>query len=403
MTFPVEASPEGVLDPLAALSRPSGNPDAVAHAGQLYNAAGSELGGVSNHLSSAVDGVVGSAWVGRAGGSAREAITGRAARYDTFATRATDAAGVLAECAARWRGALGSYEHARRMADEAVSDEVTFKRQAEREAQQLSASGDQGAANAKLEAAERYTSPLRRRSVAMAQEAIADYDRATKQAVGKLSHLAHTVPEVTGGVAGGAAGGGVTAGPRTGSGSRSEASNAEQMTNYVVGGTGGLAIGKAEGVAKYLSKEGEGGLPKALRDKWKTRAARLGKGGAALSFVAGGATQWMRDQRLHPNMETGERVGRAVAEGGSAAGGAAIGALIGTAICPGAGTIVGGMIGGAIGGAAATRYNDKYIVKPVGDFAGDAEDWVNDKASWVNHKMQDFPGWAKHTWESLVH
>ncbi|MFC0672405.1 WXG100 family type VII secretion target [Brachybacterium hainanense] len=90
-------------------------------------------------------------------------------------------------------------------------------------------------------------------------------------------------------------------------------------------------------------------------------ASRLSRvlGPVGLVATAGfaGWDRWEQDS-ADPSLSTGERITRAVVDGGANAagaglgawGGAAGGAALGTMICPGIGTVVGGVIGGIAGG-----------------------------------------------------
>lgn len=85
----------------------------------------------------------------------------------------------------------------------------------------------------------------------------------------------------------------------------------------------------------------------------------LGPVGAVLTAGFAGWDRWEQDAS-DPSLSTGERITRAVVDGGANAGGAALGAwggaaggaAIGTLICPGVGTVIGGAIGGIVGGLA---------------------------------------------------
>lgn len=85
----------------------------------------------------------------------------------------------------------------------------------------------------------------------------------------------------------------------------------------------------------------------------------LGPIGAVITAGVAGWDRWEQDS-ADPSLSTGERVTRAVVDGGANAlggglgawGGAAGGAAIGTMIFPGVGTVIGGVVGGVIGGLA---------------------------------------------------
>ncbi|EWS79568.1 WXG100 family type VII secretion target [Brachybacterium phenoliresistens] len=87
----------------------------------------------------------------------------------------------------------------------------------------------------------------------------------------------------------------------------------------------------------------------------------LGPVGAVVTGGFAGWDRWEQDAS-DPSLSTGERVTRAVIDGGANAaggglgawGGAAGGAAIGTMICPGVGTVIGGAVGGIIGGLAGS-------------------------------------------------
>jgi len=83
----------------------------------------------------------------------------------------------------------------------------------------------------------------------------------------------------------------------------------------------------------------------------------LGPVGAVVTGGFAGWDRWEQDS-ADPSLSTGERVTRAVVDGGANAvggglgawGGAAAGAAIGTMIFPGVGTVIGGAVGGLLGG-----------------------------------------------------
>jgi hypothetical protein len=148
----------------------------------------------------------------------------------------------------------------------------------------------------------------------------------------------------------------------------------------------------------------------ATRAELAARAAKLGKGGAALAIVTAGVGQYFADAN-NPNLDGSERAGRIIAQSAtvgtaSAAGawaGAAGGAAIGTAICPGVGTVVGGVVGGIVGGGIAGGVVDHFndaVVNWAGDFSntvedvgGDVVDGAKDLVSGAGDVLDDITPW----------
>lgn len=371
MTYPT-TSPDSlhapVSDPLAGLPRPQGNPGTVQSAGQSYQAAGQELDSLSRRLTQSANGTVGQAWIGRAGASCQQSVGGLSNAYQEAAQDAQDAAGALLECAQKWRGALDDYDRARRLADQAVEEETAHRERAEREAQEASASGDEGRASVVRSSAATYQSQGRMQAQRMASAAIHDFDAATQAACGKLDSVGASVKS--------------------------------WMTALSV--TGGGALGALQKIYEYgstrwvrhipgyVTSKGEYIPPKGyvpdnrMRSKWARHAKGLKLAGNTVAFATAGVSQWAADQRKHPDMETDERVGRAVAQGatvgvGGAAAGAALGSAVGSVV-PVAGTAVGFVVGGVAGyfiGEGIDSINDG-AVDAVGNAFDAAGDWVSD-------------------------
>lgn len=178
-----------VSDPLAGLPRPTGEPETVERAGHAYLGAGEELGRASHRLTGSVQGVVGGAWVGAAGLSCERTVTALAEVPATGGKQAHEAATALLACGNHWRAALDKYDHARRLANEAMAEEAEYLQRADAQADQHAAAGDPAAAEAIRAEAASYQSPLRSRAIQLAREAIAEHDRATLQSAGHLEAI----------------------------------------------------------------------------------------------------------------------------------------------------------------------------------------------------------------------
>lgn len=366
-----------VSDPLAEWPQPAGNPAQVQAAKNQLDTAAGKLEGTSSALTGAVGGVVGQAWVGRASASCSEAVGQVATKYGNAATYADDAAATLAECARRWEAALGKYAEARRLATTAMDEEREFKQRTYTEAAEYSTSGDEPQAQARRDAAETYSSPLRMRAISMAREASSEFDAATQQAIGKLDAAAHDL---------------------TAAGALTSPSQTEKNV-ATLGTAGGIILGHYKGGTDLFSGNWYSSRTSRwvadrhpMRDvvqrgalvgdeaasKLKTAGKVLGRSGTTLGLATSFAGQWRKDSRRHPNMATDEQAARATTEGVSAAagstGGAYAGAAIGTMICPGVGTAIGGIVGGGVGGWAATQINDG-AVDAVGDAVENLWPW----------------------------
>lgn len=395
MTYPATAPGSlqaPVSDPLGGLPRPQGNPDAVQSAGRSYQAAGQELDAISGRLNQSASGVVGQAWIGRAGASCEATTSGLAKAYVKAGQDAQEAAGALQTCAQKWRSALQEYDRARRLADQAVEEETGHRERAEREAQAASGSGDEGRASAVRSSAATYQSQSRGQAQRIASAAIGDFDAATQQACGKLDSIGTSIKNWMTALS--VAGGGVL-------------SALEKVHQYG-------AERWVKNVPGYFKSNGEwvprqGYVPdREMRSKWGRRAKGLKYGGYALATGTASVSQWAADQRKHPNMETDERVGRAAANGATAGlGSAVVGGLAGSAasagsaalmgatmgsVVPGVGTAVGLVVGGAVGyftGEAISKHNDAIV-----NAAGDAADAAGDAVGSATEAVGDAAGSA---------
>lgn len=366
-----------VSDPLAEWPQPMGNPGQVQAAKNQLDRAAGKLEGTSSALTGAVGGVVGRAWVGRASASCSQAVGQVASKYGNAATYADDVSAVLGECSRRWEAALEKYAEARGLANTAMEDEREFKQRTYTEAAEYSAGGDEPQAQARRNAADTYSSPLRMRAIARAREATYEFEATTQQAIGKLDAAAHDL---------------------TAAGALTSQSQIEKNI-ATLGTAGGLILGHYKSGTDLFSGNWYNSRASRwvadrhpMRDvvqrgalvgdeasaKLSTAGKVLGRGGTVLGVATSFAGQWRKDSRRHPNMAADEQAARATTEGLSAAagstGGAYAGAAVGTMICPGVGTAIGGVVGGAVGGWAATQINDG-AVDAVGDAVENLWPW----------------------------
>lgn len=182
--IPAGQAPAG--DPLAGLPMPPWHPEPLRAAAAAQRAAAAELGGVAQRLSDAVAGTVGSVWLGVAAASCGSLGGRLAGAHHAAARHAGAAAQALAACAAAWEQAQGRYQQARRMADEALREEQAHR--------------DTAPTDAWLAGAhDGYASPLRPRAVALARQAIDEFQLAARTAASALdAHarvLAPTPPQ----------------------------------------------------------------------------------------------------------------------------------------------------------------------------------------------------------------
>lgn len=152
-------------------------------------------------------------------------------------------------------------------------------------------------------------------------------------------------------------------------------------TSYIpFGGPGAAAKEMYKRAGEIFAHGGEDAIVPWLRNAYKLRSASrlLGPLGSAATGVFAAADRWAEDAG-DPSLSTGERVTRAVVDGGAnvaggaagawagAKGGAALGAAVGS-IFPGPGTAIGGVIGGVVGGVAGGIAGS--------GFANSAIDWI---------------------------
>lgn len=364
MTYPMNdvyaAAP--ITDPLAGLPRPEGRPEAMRRAGHAFEGAGEEIENTSHRLKRSVGEVVGGVWLGKAGSSCEQAVTHVAEAYSNVAGYNKQAGHSLGACANWWEAALVKYDHARQLANQAMEDEADNRRRMEDKAQQLQSSGDLNQASSlRLEAAS-WQSPQRDRARRQAQEAIQDFDQATQRTRGELDSIDAGVKTALKAAA-------LGAGLLIGTGSRlgdAKFVDRPKVAKSLGGSRYGGKLADATGWSKWLKGT-----------KW------LGPVGDMVGIGIAGHSQWRTDMRKHPEMETDERVGRAVAQAGTvglggAVAGAAAGAAIGSVV-PVAGTAAGAVVGAAIGAVAATG---------VGEVAGDWIDKHNDAAvEWTGNQF----------------
>lgn len=371
-----------VQDPLVGIPRPKGNPWMVFERARAFTGAGNELTSVHERLNGSVQGTVGASWIGRAGSSCREAVRAHASEYAKAGTQAHEAGSALAECANRWQSALWDYDRARTHANEAMEDEIAYRERAQREADAAQSSGDEGRASVIRSAAESYESPQRSAATRTASAAIHDFNAATEQACGKLDALGAPIRAAINRV-------GVASGVMLGPSQRLAEHAADHWVRHVPGKVGSDGKLRGNHVNGEYVKPGGVVPDDEMRDLWAKRAAAMKYGGHVIGFATAGGSQWLTDTRSHPDMDTDERVGRAVTAGTTAAvggavgsmagraGGAWAGAAIGTLICPGPGTVIGAVIGGlvgGIGGGVAGGWAAGKLDDPVVDEIGNLTD-----------------------------
>jgi hypothetical protein len=182
----------GAGDPLAGLPRPPGSPGVASGAARKYTAAATQLDASAQRVLKAVNGVVGSEWLGQGAASASRCTVALAAVYSQAAQAAHSSGASLTAFGTALTQAQSLWDRARTMADQAMSDESSYRSNAETQAQQLdkqAATGNIGAAHAAAsvrEDAASYSSPLRSRAVAMATQARQDAQTAASTAAGRL-------------------------------------------------------------------------------------------------------------------------------------------------------------------------------------------------------------------------
>jgi hypothetical protein len=187
-------------DPLAGLPRPLGDPGASSSAGRRYTAASEQLNTAGRHILSVVQSLVGGDWVGMGSSSAVGCTVALAGAYTRTAEAARTAGSGLTHFSTSLAHAQAQWDHARRLASQAVQDEQSYVVNAERQAQTLdtqAATGNIGAAHAAASIrsdAASYVSPLRARSVSMATQARQDATQAGQRAAGMVGDATAMVP-----------------------------------------------------------------------------------------------------------------------------------------------------------------------------------------------------------------
>lgn len=175
-------------DPLAGLPRPGGSPAGVTATAAAHRAAGEQLGAQAHAVGGLLQSLVGSGWSGPASSSA----LGYALLLTTSLARAGDAARQMSQALSGYASALEAaqsrWDHAARLGQAALDEEVSHRASAERSAGELetqAAAGDAVAAHLAAQirsAAMDYTSPLRARAVAEAGAAQLDAQTAARAA-----------------------------------------------------------------------------------------------------------------------------------------------------------------------------------------------------------------------------
>ena len=175
-------------DPLAGLPLPPWHPEPLRRAAAAQRAAAGALGGVASRANAAVAGVAGSAWIGAAASSCGQLVARLGAAHDATARDADAVAAALEACAAAWERAHGTYQQARRLADEALREE-----QAHHAAARAAAADPLAGLAAGGQVA--HASPLRPRAAALARQAIDEVQQAARLAAAALdAHARALVP-----------------------------------------------------------------------------------------------------------------------------------------------------------------------------------------------------------------
>jgi hypothetical protein len=287
-------------DPLAGLPRPLGEPGTATGAGRKYTAAATQLDTSSTQVLKAVHGL-GSDWVSSGSASAARCSVALSAVFSQAAQAAHFGGASLTSFGTALGQAQALWDRARSMANQAMSDESTYRSTAETQAQHLdtqAAAGNIGAAHTAAsvrEDAATYTSPLRSRSVTMATQARQDAQTAAGTAaagLGAAMSAMAVVPPAPSPVAGGEGEGG------------GESDNIFSWFNDMVLGStnSGAALltlpPAVAGAAKWgLAARSAAQLPAELRGLWDTTVNPLAlaadRGEVPWSVVAGRANNFM--------------------------------------------------------------------------------------------------------------
>lgn len=163
---------------LAGIPRPSGDPATARAAGHSHRASGRELAAVSRSLIAVVQSLTDSQWAGVAATASSHCAVAFAGALSQAGDAADRAGQALLSYADALATAQGQWDHASRLAGEALSDEAAYRSQAEQQAltlEQQATTGDLGAVHMAQQIrneAATWTSPLRSRAISLATEAV---------------------------------------------------------------------------------------------------------------------------------------------------------------------------------------------------------------------------------------
>lgn len=165
-------------DPLEGLPRPTGSADGLAGIARNWTSGSQVLGHTSQTMEQMTGRVLAQAWSGPAAMACASACVNDAALVAMTADAYEIAGGALQKYAAALSAAQSQWDRARRLADEAVSDETTQNSPAHQQKMLL-----QGAP---LLIGATYVSPLRAQARQLAQDAITDVKNAGTTAAGAM-------------------------------------------------------------------------------------------------------------------------------------------------------------------------------------------------------------------------
>jgi hypothetical protein len=189
-------------DVLAGLPRPLGDAAAVSSTGQRHSAAAQEVGGQARTLMGSMHAITTSLWSGQAASSAMGYALVLASVCAKIADTADETGTALRTYGTALADAQAQWDHAARLAEQAVADETAYRTRADHQAQDLvtqaaahheSGVGAGHIADELRMDASSYQSPLRTHAVAIATQAIQAARRAGQTATAQVQQATDIV------------------------------------------------------------------------------------------------------------------------------------------------------------------------------------------------------------------
>jgi hypothetical protein len=189
-------------DVLAGLPRPLGDAAAVSSTGQRHSAAAQEVGGQARTLMGSMHAITTSLWSGQAASSAMGYALVLASVCAKIADTADETGTALRTYGTALADAQAQWDHAARLAEQAVADETAYRTRADHQAQDLvtqaaahheSGVGAGHIADELRTDASSYQSPLRTQAVAIATQAIQAVRRAGQTATAQVQQATNIV------------------------------------------------------------------------------------------------------------------------------------------------------------------------------------------------------------------